>query len=61
MAYVKKPEYGPAEAIVREVSFEGVTPVAVAQTGSRIVLDGREVETQDLDVDALYSTGPMAR
>ncbi len=56
MAYVKKPEYGAGgTTIARDVTIEEALP-ALAQTGSRIEIDGREVETKDLDVDRLYET-----
>jgi hypothetical protein len=57
MAYASKPEFGPAEAIVRHVGMHGVPRPAIAQTGSRLLVDGREVEAQDLDVDRLFATG----
>jgi hypothetical protein len=61
MAYVKKPEYGPATALARNVSMRGVGNAAMAQTGSRVVLDGREIEPQEIDVEELYTLGPMRK
>jgi hypothetical protein len=61
MAYVKKREYGPATAWVRNVSMRGVGSAAMAQVGSRIVLDGREIEPQEIDVEELYPLGPMRK
>lgn len=56
MAYVKKPEYGAGgTTLAREVTFEEAAP-PLAQTGSRIEIDGREVETKEVDVDLLYET-----
>jgi hypothetical protein len=61
MAYVKKPEYGPASIRAEELQIERVPRDAVAQTGSRIAIDGREVETEDVDVDSLYQGGYMRK
>jgi hypothetical protein len=61
MAYVKKPEYGPSELIARNLSVQGVGTPAAAQTGSRIVLNGNDVEPQPMDVRALYVAGPMRK
>ena len=61
MAYTKKPEFGPSEAIVRDVAMQAVPRPALAQTGSRLVVDGREVDAQDLDVEGLYETGAMRK
>jgi hypothetical protein len=61
MAYTKKPEFGPAEAIVQTVVMQDVLRPAIAQTGSRLVVDGREIEGQEIDVDQLYETGAMKK
>ena len=61
MAYVKKPQYGPAEIEASGVHIEGARREAVAQLGSRISLDGRTVEPEPLDVDALYDSGAMRK
>lgn len=56
MAYIKKPEHGPATLHADRVTMEDVDRPTVAQTGSTILLDGAEVPTQELDVNALYRT-----
>jgi hypothetical protein len=61
MAYVKKPEYGPAELVADQVTVSGAGETALAQTGSRVVVDGREIPAEDLDVDALYEQGYMKK
>ncbi len=61
MAYVKKPEYGPAELVADKVDVSGAGEKALAQTGSRVVVDGREIPAEDLDVDALYKEGYMKK
>jgi hypothetical protein len=61
MAYVKKDEYGPATAFVRNVTMREVANAAISQSGSQIVVDGREIEPQQLDIDQLYTTGPMRK
>jgi len=61
MAYEKKPEYGPAELEARGNRISGVAQVAVAQSGSRVVVDGEAVPESDVDVDQLYREGPMKK
>jgi hypothetical protein len=55
-AYIKKPEYGPAEIIATNVAINGAQTPVLVQTGSRVQVDGEDSETQDIDVDALYET-----
>jgi hypothetical protein len=59
MAYIKKPQYGPAEIEAAGVHIEGARREAVAQLGSRISLNGRAIEPEPLNVDALYDSGPL--
>ncbi|MBD3866996.1 MAG: right-handed parallel beta-helix repeat-containing protein [Acidobacteria bacterium] len=61
MAYVKKPEYGPAELVADKVVISGAGEPALAQTGSRVVVDGQEITAEELDVDALYEQGYMKK
>jgi hypothetical protein len=58
MAFVKKPHYGPAELEASRVHIENAPREAVVQLGSRLSLNGRTVEPETLDVDALYDSGP---
>ncbi len=55
-AYIKKPEYGGATIIADQITIEGGNTRNLVQTGSRIVLAGRTLDTQDIDIDALYDT-----
>ncbi|MDH3213664.1 MAG: right-handed parallel beta-helix repeat-containing protein, partial [Myxococcales bacterium] len=61
MAYVKKAEYGPAELEASGNSITRVQRVALAQTGSRVVIDGRRVPEEDVDVARLYEKGYMRK
>ena len=61
MAYVKKSEYGGASIEVRRSPVAKTRRVAVAQLGSRILIDGKPVEPVEVDVDALYSEGYMRK
>jgi hypothetical protein len=56
MAYIKKPEYGPAAVEARNVTVEGTERSAWVQVGSRVTLNGRRVETEKIDVEKLYET-----
>ncbi len=56
MAYIKKPEYGPARIEAENVSFADVSTQARAQKGSVILLDGEAVDTVDLNVKQMYKT-----
>jgi hypothetical protein len=56
MAYIKKPEFGIAEVVARNMTLQGNRAVAVVQTGSRVILDGEEFAPEDIDVDELYNT-----
>ena len=55
-AYIKKPEYGPAEIVADNVIVSDTETPVLVQTGSRVKVDGEEIETRDIDVDALYDT-----
>ena len=55
------PEYGPASVFAENVAIDGVNRPAVAQTGSRVVLDGVEIPSEDIDIEALYERGYMKK
>jgi hypothetical protein len=55
-AYIKKPEYGPARIEAMDVAISNTETPALAQTGSSVSIDGQELATTDVDVDALYET-----
>jgi hypothetical protein len=56
MAYIKKPEFGPAALVAERLTFGGSFTRARAQTGNRISIDGTAVATEDIDVERLYET-----
>jgi hypothetical protein len=55
-AYIKKPEYGPASIDAQNVVISDTENAVLAQTNSVISVDGQEIETRDVNVDALYET-----
>jgi hypothetical protein len=56
MAYVKKPEYGPAEIKAVNLVFMDTPHSAKSQKGSNIIIDGKPVATEDIDVNYMYKT-----
>jgi len=58
-AYIKKPAYGPASIEATNVTIQDTNTPAVCQTGNTIILNGKPVATQDLDVDTLYKQGVL--
>jgi hypothetical protein len=56
MSYVKKPEYGPSSLVSTNVQVLGSARHAVAQQGTTLILDGKQLPGQSLDVDQLYRT-----
>ena len=60
MAYIKKPEFGPARLEAEGISFAGAAPAALAQNGSSISLEGRDLAGENIDIDSLYD-GAMAK
>jgi hypothetical protein len=56
MAYIKKSEYGPAQIGAEALEFSSTYKQAIAQKGSKIVLDGEEIHTEDLQTKTLYPT-----
>ncbi len=61
MAYVKKSVYGPAQLEAIDNEITQVQRVAIAQTGSRVIVDGTAVPEEDIDVERLYEEGYMRR
>lgn len=61
MAYTKKAEYGPARLAASRIQLVRVARGALVQHGSRLQIDGREIEPETLDVDQLYEVGPMKK
>lgn len=56
-AFQKKPGFGPGRIVATMVDISDTAVETLAQTRSEITIDGREVATSDLDVEALYDTG----
>jgi hypothetical protein len=54
MAYIKKTEYGPAEITAEGLKYNSTVKKAIAQNGSRIILEGKETPPEDLNVQELY-------
>jgi len=54
-AYRKKMEYGPGIILATKVEFGDSSPQVLSQTGSYVAIDGKQVRTQDLDVDEFYA------
>jgi hypothetical protein len=55
-AYIKKPEYGPAEIIAENITIKNAETPVLVQTGSRVQVDGQNIDTRDVDVGELYET-----
>lgn len=55
-SYVKKTEYGPAEINVSDVTFENVATRDLIQSECIGRIDQRLLQTQQVDVEALYAT-----
>ena len=55
--YMKKLEYaahGPTSLVASGVEFDDSAPLAWSQEGSSLIVDGREMPADELDVEALY-------
>lgn len=52
--YTKKPEYGPASAVVNRVEMRNVESRVLVQVGSRATIDGEVVAEVPLDTATLY-------
>jgi hypothetical protein len=56
MAYIKKPEYGPGGIEANNVTFLNTTHETRVQRLSTISINGEQMETEGVDVEALYET-----
>lgn len=54
MSYIKKKEYGPASIVATNVVITDSKKQSLAQTLSKISLNGTEVPSQEVDVEAFY-------
>lgn len=61
MAYRKKPEYGLSDIVAEDIEFKDTAREMVADTSATITYEGRQIPSVDMDVDALYKTGPMKK
>ncbi len=63
MTYRKKPMYERSSLVARNVTVETLEAAerTVAATGSRLMLNGRDIESRIVDVDALYREGPRRK
>ena len=59
MVYIKKPMYGPAFLTIQNTNLKAER--FFNQSPSTLVLNGTEISGQALDVDQLYSSGPMKK
>jgi len=56
MAYIKKPEFGPARIIANNIKYSGSAAFARSEKGSEITIDGEEIEQENMDVKKFYDT-----
>jgi hypothetical protein len=56
MAYIKKAEFGSARIEAYRINFTDTAYEVRAQRGSSINLDGKQMESEDIEVEALYKT-----
>jgi hypothetical protein len=55
VAYIKKPQFGPASITVNGLTWGGAAePAFLVQTSCAMQIDGREIPQRDIDVKALY-------
>jgi hypothetical protein len=54
MAYIKKTEYGPAEIKAEGLKYDSTAKKAIAQNGNKIILEGKEIPAEDLNLQELY-------
>ncbi|WP_372366138.1 right-handed parallel beta-helix repeat-containing protein [Candidatus Uabimicrobium sp. HlEnr_7] len=60
MAYIKKSEFAGARIIAKQLEFIGNNKI-IAQTGSEINIDNKDVVSQDIDIDKIYKDGYMKK
>lgn len=56
-AFIKKPQYGPASIQATNTEILKTEELAICQINSHIVLNGDEIDCEEIDVDELYSVG----
>ena len=61
MAYNKKPEYGPASLSAVALDYDGSGTLQACQRRQMLMIDGKRMHTQRIDVEALYEEGFMRK
>ena len=56
MSYIKKPEYGGSALSALNLQFDTPQPEFMAQTGSKLSVDGVMIKPVDFDVEELYES-----
>ena len=56
MAYIKKPEFGSASIEASNITFAGSAPATRLQKGNSIIIDGKVLKGEEIDVKQLYET-----
>jgi len=56
IAYMKKPEYGPATIDAKNIKFKNTPNSTRVQTGSSLTLEGNLVKAENIDVEQYYNT-----
>jgi len=54
VTYTNQPEYGAGELVAHDIRYERTELTALAQTGSRLELDGRTVQPIEVAINRLY-------
>ena len=58
-AYIKKPVFGPASIQADFLIIENAKFQVLVQNGSTVILDGKLIDTIDMDVELLYEQGVL--
>ncbi|MBV1881138.1 MAG: CotH kinase family protein [Pseudomonadales bacterium] len=61
MAFQKKQEYGPAKLYANKVTVINSQRESLAQTHSLVHLNGEDIASESIDIDALYQAGYMRK
>ena len=56
MAYIKKPEFGSARIKASNITFKGSSPSTRLQNGNSIIVDGKPLKGEKINVKQLYET-----
>lgn len=61
MAYDKKNFYGPSKLIADNITYEQKENAVLAQKGSSLILDKKDIPTVKINIDELYKVGYMKK